>query len=154
MLRIIGYALAGAAGLKFFGFSVPSTSLTALIVLAFGAAKYFGPPRGHDGSTFRPPKMPERMQLLLDRALPTIMILVRQADAALTAHERFEAEVGGASAPAFKNWLMSVVRAAAYWVPMCLLAMAAGAVLVSPLKLVSGGLGLADTETGHWLLKQ
>ncbi len=154
MLTLIGYVLAAIAGLKLFGYSVPMTSLTVLSILSLGGAKFFRAPGAASGPAFQIPKIPQNAERILNHALPTIMALVRQADAALTAHEHFEAEVGGTSAPAFQNWLMSGLRAAAYWVPMCLLAMVAGAVLVSPLKLVSGGLGLADTDTGQWLLKQ
>lgn len=151
-LRLAAGLSFGAAGLRFLGFSMPLTALTASGVLALGAAKFLGEPGAPGRSSLRRPRVPGRPGL--DRLVPTIMGLIRQADAAFQAHERLEAEVGGGSAAAFKNWLFSGLEAAARWIPITLLAMLAGAVLVSPLKLVSGGLGLAQTETGHWLLRQ
>ena len=149
-----GYAFFGVAGLRVFGYSVPLTLLTALGVTALGAAKFLGKAAGTDSPSLRHSGGSAGRGRLLDRFLPTIMDSVRRADAALTAHERFEAEVGGGSPTAFRNWLLSGLKAAAHWIPVSLLAMLAGAVLVSPLKLLSGGLGLAQTETGHWLLRQ
>jgi hypothetical protein len=90
----------------------------------------------------------------LNRHIPTIMRMFRQGDAALTAHDRYEAQVGGGSTSAFDDCLLSGLEAAVCWIPISLLAMLAGAVAFSPLKLVSGGLALAQTETGQWLLRQ
>ncbi|MBI5883928.1 MAG: CPBP family intramembrane metalloprotease [Elusimicrobia bacterium] len=153
-LEASGYALFGIAGLKGLGIHVPLTLLTGLGVLALTASKFLRVPRPFEGTAFGLPKASERVTLLLDRGLPSIMSLVRQADASLTEHQRFEAEVGGGSVPAFVNWLLSGLKAAMNWVPVSLLAMLGGAVLVSPLKLVSGGLGLAQTEAGQWILRQ
>lgn len=151
---VIGYAFFGVAGLVVFGLPVPLTLLTALGVLALGASKFLGIPREAEGPASRLWEIPENSQRLLHRFLPTIMAMIGQADAALTAHERFESRVGGGSPAAFRHWLLSGLRSTAYWIPISLLAMLAGAVVVSPLKLVSGGLDLAQTETGHWLLRQ
>ena len=153
-LRLGGCVFFGVAGLRVLGFSVPLTSLTALGVFALGAAKFLEKAGKPDSPPFRFPRVPGAWGRPLERFLPTIMGMVRQADASLQAHERFEAEVGGGSPAAFRHWLLSGLAAAACWIPMALLAMLAGAVLVSPLKLVSGGLGLASTETGRWLLRQ
>ena len=154
MWRLSGYALFGLAGSAFLGFTVPLTLLTASGALALGAAKFLKKTGSADAPAMRLPRISASAARLLNRLLPTIMPIARQADAALVAHRRFEAKVGGASLSAFWIWLMSGLRAAALWIPMALLAMLAGAVLVSPLKLVSGGLGLGGTETGRWLLAQ
>lgn len=149
-----GYLLFGAAGLVVLGFPVPLTLLTALGVLALSASKFLQIPREAEGPASRLWEIPENSRRRLTRFLPTIMGMVHQADAALTAHGRFESRVGGGSPAAFRLWLLSGLRSTAYWIPISLLAMLAGAVAVSPLKLASGGLDLAQTETGHWLLRQ
>jgi membrane protease YdiL (CAAX protease family) len=153
-LRFGGYSFFGAAGLRLLGLPVPLTLLTALGVLALGAAKFLEKAGAADHSSIRFPALPGPMGRFLDRFLPTIMGFVRQADAALETHGRFEDEVGEDSSTAFRNWLSSGLEAAARWIPISLLAMLAGAALASPFKLVSGGLGLAHTETGRWLLRQ
>ena len=153
-MKIGGYGLMLAAGLRAFGISVPVTSLTALGVLALGTAKFLGAAGEESRPRRRLPQISADRQRLLNLYLPTIMYMLRQADASLTAHERFESEVGGGSPSAFGNWLLSGLKAAAHWIPIALLAMTAGAVLVSPLKLVSGGLDIAQTETGRWLIRQ
>lgn len=153
-LKIGGYLLFGAAGLIVLGFPVPLTLLTALGVLALSASKFLGDSREAEGPASRLWEIPENSRHRLNRFLPTIMVIIRQADAALTAHGRFEAQAGGGSPAAFRLWLLSGLRSAAYWIPISLLAMLAGAAAVSPLKLASGGLDLAQTETGHWLLRQ
>lgn len=153
-MKIAGYLFFGAAGLVVFGLPMPLTLLTALGVLALTAAKFRQTPRAADGPAPRLWDISEDSSRRLQRFLPTIMALIRSADAALTAHERFENRVGGGSRSAFRHWLLSGLRSAAYWIPISLLAMLAGAVAASPLKLASGGLDLAQTETGHWLLRQ
>jgi membrane protease YdiL (CAAX protease family) len=153
-LSLLGWALSGAAGLKALGLPVPLTALTACGALALGAAKLLQEPSGADRRVFRLSPVSARARRLSTRFLPTITALLGRADDALEAHARFEAEVGVGSVPAFRRWLLSGLRAAAYWVPVCLLAMLAGAAVASPLKLAGGGLGLAETETGRWLLRQ
>lgn len=153
-MKIAGYLFFGAAGLVVFGLPVPMTLLTALGVLALSASKFLQIPREAEVPASRLWEMPESASRRLARFMPTIMAMIHQADAALTAHERFEARVGGGAPAAFRNWLLSGLRSTAYWIPISLLAMLAGAVVASPLKLVSGGLDLAQTETGHWLLRQ
>lgn len=145
-----GYLLFAAAGLKAFGWPVPMAALTALGVLALGAAKFLQAPRALEADS----PLPKISAAALERFLPTVLRLFRSAEEALAAHRGREAEVGGASPAAFRAWLLSGLRAAGCWIPVCLLAMLAGAVVVSPLKLVSGGLDLAQTETGQWLLRQ
>jgi membrane protease YdiL (CAAX protease family) len=154
VLRLGGYLFFAVAGLRVLGYCVPLTLLTASGVLALSAAKFLGKAADADGPAVFLPAASGSGGRLLNRFLPTIMGMIGDADAALKAHERFEAEVGGGSPAAFRNWLLSGLKAAAHWIPISLLAMLAGAVLVSPLQLVSGGLGLAHTETGHWLLRQ
>lgn len=150
MLRFAGYLLFGAAGLKAFGLPVPLTALTAMGALALGAAKFWGRPRKTEEGSIPLPAPPA----VVARFLPTILGIFRRADEAFAAHLRLEGEVGAGSVPAFRDWLRSGMKAAACWIPIALLAMLAGAVVVSPLKLVSGGLDLASTETGQWLLRQ
>jgi membrane protease YdiL (CAAX protease family) len=153
-LTLGGGVLFGAAGLQALGFSVPLAPLTALGVLALGASKFLRAPRAFESPVHRPYGSIGRFERPLKRFLPTITAMMGRADAALTAHARVESRVGGGSPSAFRDWLFSGLRAAAYWVPVCLVAMLAGAVLISPLKLAAGGLGLAQTETGHWILRQ
>ncbi|MFA6317859.1 MAG: CPBP family intramembrane glutamic endopeptidase [Elusimicrobiota bacterium] len=153
-LKVCGYASFGAAGLRVLDVPVPLSLLTAVGVLCLAVSKFLGAPREAQDSALRLPEASGGLKRLLDRWLPTITALIRQADAGLAAHGRFEAEVGGGSLRAFYHWLLSGLGAAMRWVPIALLAMLAGAVVVSPVKLVSGGLGLAGTETGQWLLRQ
>lgn len=150
---LAGYLLFAAAGLKALGLPVPMSALTALGVLALGAAKFLQAPREGEAAA-PPPEIPGGARRIVERFLPTVLRLFGSAEAELAAHRRLEAEVGGGSPSAFRAWVLSGLRAAACWIPICLLAMLAGAVVVSPLKLVSGGLDLAQTETGQWLLRQ
>jgi membrane protease YdiL (CAAX protease family) len=123
--------------------------------LCLALSKLLRPP-GDRGAraALRLPALPEAALGPLSRSVPTIVALFRKAEGALRAHERFEREVGDGDLGAFGRWALSALRVAAYWTPVCLLAMLAGAVLAAPLKLVSGGLGLAGTPEGQWLLRQ
>ena len=130
------------------------TLLTIFGVLLLALAKFLQPPaevKNCDGGL---PAVPEGLLGPLNRGVPTIMELFRKTDAALAAHERFEAGVGGADLGAFRRWALSAMRVAAYWTPLTLLAMLAGTLAAAPLKLIASGLSLAGTPEGQWLLRQ
>jgi membrane protease YdiL (CAAX protease family) len=152
--RIGGYACFALAGLWFVSDGVPVAALTGMGILFLALAKFRRAPSSPRNRTEAAPPLPEPARRALDRVLPTIAAFVRRADALLSDHERFESAVGGSDAAAFERWELSALRAAAYWIPVALLAMLAGTVLVAPFKLIAGGLGLASTPEGHWLLKQ
>ena len=128
--------------------------MTALGVLFFSLAKFFRSPSAVESRAGDFPGVPESWRGALNRSLPTIVELARRADGAVRAHARFEAAVGGGDREAYRRWLLSALRVAAYWIPLSLLAMLAGALAAAPLKLVARGLGLAGTAEGQWLLKQ
>ena len=149
-----GCAAFGVAGLSFFGVLAAPAASTALGVVLLSLAKFIRPAAAVEGRAAYFPDIPPRWRGALDRFLPTFMELARGADGALRAHERFEGEVGGGDVGAYRRWTLSALRVAAYWIPLSLLAMLAGALAASPLKLVAGGLGLAGTPEGRWLLAQ
>jgi len=153
-LRFGGFAAFAAAGLRVLGFHTPLAPLTAAGVLALTAAKFLQEPSRADTRPAALPRSPAALSSALLRLIPTILAFLRRADDSLEDHARLEVSVGSGSRRAFFDWASSGLRAAVYWLPVCLLAMAAGAAAVSPLKLVSGGLGLADSEEGRWLLSQ
>lgn len=122
--------------------------------MCLACAKFLRDPRPAGDAASPLPEFPRSWRPRLERELPTLLALADGCGAALKAHERFEAEVGGGSLRAWRDWLLSGLKAALYWVPAALLGMLAGAVVVSPFKLISGGLGLAGTPEGQWLLRQ
>jgi membrane protease YdiL (CAAX protease family) len=154
ILQFVGGAAFLLAGLSFFGVRVAPVAATALGVLLLSLAKFVKPPAAVETRAGDSPALARRRREALTRFLPTIMELARRADGALRAHERFEDEVGGSNRGAYRRWTLSALRVAAYWIPLSLLAMLAGAMAAAPLKLIAGGLGLAGTPEGQWLLKQ
>lgn len=152
--RIGGYACFALAGFWFLSDGVPVAALTILGVLFLTLAKFRRSPSSPRNRMDGAPALPAGARHTLERVVPTIMEFLGRADTMLTDHARFESAVGGRDPRSFEVWVLSALRAAGYWIPVSLLAMLAGTVLVAPLKLISGGLGLANTPEGHWLLKQ
>ncbi len=153
-LTAAGAALLAAAGLRAFGLDAPSTALTFAGVALLAAAKFVQAPAPAAEGPTGLPSLPAAWRPAFERFLPTITRLVRRADALLRNHRRFERSVGGGDAESYRLWLLSGLRAALYWTPVSLLAMLAGAALVSPLRLVTSGLDLGGTAEGQWLLRQ
>jgi membrane protease YdiL (CAAX protease family) len=149
-----GIVFLGTASLSLFLplLSAAVPLLTALGILALGAAKFFQKPTGAPAVPAAASVASRPLPAWITRYFGTFLRMGRSAGAALKAHERFEGQIGAGSPKAFRQWLASGLRASLYWTPATLLAMFAGS-MASMLPLVTRGLTIGSTGVGKQLIE-